>query len=105
KILLDAVVADGELTEKQRNALLAEMTGEVAELVLRDNYEQAQAISMSVAQAAPMVEVHGRYIRALGQAGVLDRELEFLPSDEGLADRKAAGLGLTAPEFAILLAY
>jgi glutamate dehydrogenase len=105
KILLDAIVAEGDLTEKQRNALLSEMTDEVGELVLRDNYEQAQAISTSVAQAASMVDVHTRYIRSLEQAGKLDRALEFLPDDETLTERKAAGQGLTAPEFAILLSY
>ncbi|MBA2359266.1 MAG: NAD-glutamate dehydrogenase [Actinobacteria bacterium] len=105
KILLDAVVDEGDLTEKQRNVLLAEMEDEVAALVLRDNYAQAQAITTSVAQSAAMVDVHARYIRTLEQAGVLDRDLEFLPDEEALADRKAAGIGLTAPELAILLAY
>jgi glutamate dehydrogenase len=105
KILLDAIVAEGDLTEKQRNALLAEMTDEVGDLVLRDNYEQTQAISTSVAQAASMVDVHARYIRSLEQAGKLDPELEFLPDDETLTERKSAGQGLTAPEFAILLSY
>jgi glutamate dehydrogenase len=105
KILLDAIVAEGDLTEKQRNALLAEMTDEVAELVLRDNYEQTQAISTSVAQAASMIDVHARYLRTLEQTGRLDRDLEFLPDDEALTDRKAAEVGLTAPEFAILLSY
>jgi glutamate dehydrogenase len=105
KILLDAIVADGDLTEKQRNTLLSEMQDEVASLVLRDNYEQAQAISRSAALAGSMVEVHERYIRALEQSGVLNRELEFLPSEDVLGERKAAGLGLTTPEFAILLSY
>ena len=105
KILLDAIVADGDLTEKQRNALLADMEDDVAALVLRDNYEQAQAISRSAALAKSMVEVHERYIRALEQSGALNRELEFLPSDETLGERKAAGGGLTPPEFAILLSY
>jgi glutamate dehydrogenase len=105
KILLDAVVADGELTTEQRNALLGEMQDDVAALVLRDNYEQAQAVSRSATLAASMVEVHERYIRTLEQAGTLKRELEFLPSDEVLAERKAAGGGLTTPEFAILLSY
>jgi glutamate dehydrogenase len=105
KILLDSIVADGDLTEKQRNTLLAEMEGEVGALVLRDNYEQAQAISSSAAQAASMVEVHERYIRSLEQSGLLNRELEFLPSDEVLGERAAAGGGLTPPEFAILLSY
>ena len=105
KILLDAIVADGELTEKQRNALLAEMEEDVGRLVLRDNYEQAQAISRSATLAGSMAEVHERYIRALEQSGTLNRELEFLPSDEALAERKAVGAGLVTPEFAILLSY
>ena len=105
KILVDAIVADGDLTAKQRNVVLAEMTDEVAELVLRDNYEQTQAIGTAVVQAASMVDVHARYIRSLEQANRLDRALEFLPDDEALTERKAAGQGLTAPEFAILLSY
>ncbi|MGH3115651.1 MAG: NAD-glutamate dehydrogenase domain-containing protein, partial [Gaiellales bacterium] len=105
KILLDAIVAEGDLTEKQRNALLAEMTDEVGDLVLRDNYDQTLAISTSVAQAASMVDVHARFIPSLEQEGKLDAELEFLPDEETLTERKAAGKGLTAPEFAILLSY
>ncbi|MDQ3910425.1 MAG: NAD-glutamate dehydrogenase, partial [Actinomycetota bacterium] len=105
KILLGSVVKSGDMTEKQRNELLFEMTEEVARLVLRDNYLQTQAISNSVAQASSMADVHARYIRALEHAGKLNRELELLPSDEELADRKSRDLTLTAPEFAILLAY
>ena len=105
KILLDTIVADGDLTGKQRNAILAEMADEVAALVLRDNYEQTQAISSSTAQAASMVEVHERYVRSLEQAGTLNRELESLPTDEGFDEREAAGGGLTAPEFATLLSH
>jgi glutamate dehydrogenase len=81
------------------------MTDEVAALVLRDNYDQAQALSRSAALAASMVEVHERYIHNLEQPGLLSRELEFLPSEEVLGERKAAGGGLTTPEFAILLSY
>jgi glutamate dehydrogenase len=105
KILLDAIVGEGDLTKKQRNDLLAEMTDEVAELVLHDNYQQTQAISSTVGQAASMVDVHVRYIRHLEQQGKLDRALVFLPDDETLVERKAAGLGLTPPEIAILLSY
>src|SRR6266545_2572464 len=105
KILLDTIVADGDLTDKQRNALLAEMEDEVTQLVLRDNYEQAQAIYTSAAQAASMIEVHERYIDTLEESGALNRELESLPDDETLTERKAAGGGLTTPEFAILLSY
>ncbi len=105
KILLDTVVADGDLTIKQRNSLLAEMTDDVAHLVLRDNYRQTQALSNAVAQAFPMVDVHVRYMRSLELARRVDRNLEGLPGDEALAERKAAGEGLTSPEFAVLLAY
>jgi glutamate dehydrogenase len=105
KILLDAIVKNGDMTEKQRNELLAEMTEEVAHLVLRDNYQQTQALSLAVTQAAPMVDVHARYIRALEHAGKLNRDLEFLPSEETLSERKSDGMGLSAPEFAILLSY
>jgi glutamate dehydrogenase len=105
KILLDSIVESGDITQKQRNELLTEMTEEVAQLVLRDNYGQTQALSNAVAQAASMVDVHARYIRALEHAGKLNRELEFLPSEEELVERKSNDMGLTAPEFAILLAY
>src|SRR5207245_1193301 len=64
KILLDAIVADGDLTEKQRNVVLAEMTDEVAQLVLRDNYEQTQALSTTPAQAASVVTVPARYLHS-----------------------------------------
>ncbi len=67
KILLDALVADGDLTEKQRNELLVEMTDAVAEQVLYASYTQTQAMSLAVAQAASMVDVHARLIRHLEQ--------------------------------------
>jgi glutamate dehydrogenase len=105
KILLDSIVESGDMTGKQRNELLAGMTEEVARLVLRDNYQQTQALSNAVAQAASMVDVHARYIRALEHAGKLNRSLEFLPDEEALAERKSNGMGLTAPEFAVMLAY
>ncbi len=104
KILLDAIVADGDMTEKQRAVLLADMTDSVAELVLADNYEQAQALSMAEAHAPLMIDVHARFIHSLEQAGRLDRNLEALPSDEGIAERKADRRGLTRPELAVLIA-
>jgi glutamate dehydrogenase len=105
KILLDAVVEAGDMTDKQRNELLAGMTEEVGDLVLRDNYQQTQAISHAESQAHSMVDVHARYIHALEHSGRLNRELEFLPDGETLGERKSEGGGLTAPELAILLSY
>jgi glutamate dehydrogenase len=60
---------------------------------------------MARKQAAAMANVHARYIDTLETEGRLDRQLEFLPSDRQIADRQIAGTGLTAPEFAVLIAY
>jgi glutamate dehydrogenase len=105
KILLDAAVSRGDLTDRQRNELLVLMTDSVAELVLADNYEQTETLSLAETQAAGMVDVHRRFLRRLEQTHKLDRELEALPSDEQLAERKRDHLGLTRPELATLLSY
>jgi glutamate dehydrogenase len=105
KVLLDSVVADGDLTVKQRNQLLRDMTDEVAGLVLQDNIDQTLALANAKAEAASMADVHARYIRFLEHSGKLNRQLERLPTDEQIEERIAAGRGLTTPEFAVLLAY
>jgi glutamate dehydrogenase len=105
KILLDAAVADGDLTPKQRNRLLVEMTDDVAALVLKDNSEQTETLSLAQAQAEGMVAVHSRLIRSLEASRKLDRELEALPGDEEIAERKREHRGLARPELATLLAY
>ncbi|MFC3983876.1 NAD-glutamate dehydrogenase [Streptosporangium jomthongense] len=105
KILLDRAVRDGELTDRQRNELFLDMTGEVGELVLRDNHDQNVVLAAARAQASDMLHIHARQLRRLERAGLVNRELEFLPSDKALAERRQAGLGLTAPEFSVLLAY
>ncbi|MCL2734845.1 MAG: NAD-glutamate dehydrogenase, partial [Actinomycetia bacterium] len=105
KILLNSVVADGDMTVKQRNSLLAEMTHEVGDLVLRNNYAQNVALANSMAQANSLLHAHQRFIRRLVREGKLDRGLEFLPTDRQIRERAAAGQGLTQPEMAVILAY
>ena len=105
KILLNSVVADGDLTVKQRNKLLADMTDEVGELVLRNNYAQNVALANSETQAASLLHAQQRLMRGLEREGRLDRELEFLPTDRQIRERLSAGRGLTGPELAVLLAY
>ena len=105
KIALDQLVRDGDLTVKQRNDLLVEMTDEVAELVLDDNRAQTLALMIARTQSLPMVNVHARYLETLENDGVLDRSLEYLPTDKQIAERQAAGSGLRAPEFAVMIAY
>ena len=105
KILLNKVVANGDMTEKQRNKLLAEMTDDVASLVLRNNYLQTQAVSIAASQSHHYMDSYTRFIHELEAEKKLDRALEFLPDDKALFERKSDGQGLTRPEVSILLAY
>ena len=105
KILLDRVVANGDLTEKQRNALLAQMTDEVAGLVLRDNYEQNLALANAAANAPSLLHVHEDWMRQLEKRGVLNRELEGLPSTRQVRRMLEREEGLSVPELSVLLAW
>lgn len=105
KILLNGLVADGDMTVKQRNKLLAEMTDEVGRLVLRNNYAQNTAIANALAQSKDMLHAQQRFMKHLVREGHLDRALEFLPTDRQIRERLAQGQGLTSPETAVLLAY
>ncbi|RUR15894.1 NAD-glutamate dehydrogenase [Legionella sp. km535] len=105
KILLNTIVASGDLTPKQRNELLGEMTDEVSKLVLRDNFLQTRAISLSASQALRSLELQSRYMNELERTGKLDRNLEFLPDDKALTERKLMGQGLGRPGIAVLMCY
>ena len=106
KILLGLAISDGEMTEKQRNALLPKMTDDVAALVLRDNYFQTQALSIAgrlgvqLARRAGALHPLPREERA-----AQSRRSSILPDDDEIAERKAREIGLTSPERAVLLAY
>jgi len=105
KILLNLAIRAGQLDFEQRNSLLAEMTDEVAALVLRSNYLQTQAISMMVRFSVPRLGAKRHFINVLEDEGLLDRDLEFLPDDEVLAERRDRGEGMVRPELAVLLSY
>ena len=81
------------------------MTDDVAALVLRDNYAQTQVLSVGERIAPRLLEAQARFIRFLEKAGRLNRAIEFLPTDDAIAERRAKAGGLTAPERAVLLAY
>jgi glutamate dehydrogenase len=105
KILLNQIVADGDMTEKQRNKVLLSMTDEVGEIVLKENFLQAQTISISESRSKKMVKELMRFVHWMEKEGKIDRELEFLPSDEDMLERLAKGNGLTRAELAVLAAY
>jgi len=105
KILLNALIHDGKLTRQQRDALLVEMTDEVSKIVLNDNYLQTQAISLARSSSIRELDSFVRFMDDLEKTAHLDRELEFLPSDDELIERTDEELGLTRPEIAVLIAY
>ncbi len=105
KILLAQAIRSGKLKEKDRPALLASMTDEVAQLVLRSNYLQTQAISMMETLKGPRMGSKQHFVAKMEEQGIINRQLEFLPDDDQLTERRTRGEGLARPELSVLLSY
>ena len=105
KILTGMLERTGVLPAKRRDPLLKSMTGEIADHVLTHNYDQTLALSLLGMDSPGEPEPHARFMAELEQAGRLDRAVEGLPDAAVVAERQAAGQGLTRPELAVLLAY
>ena len=103
KIPLNRKMREGKLALDKRNALLAKMTDDVAELVLEDNRLQTLALSVVEAGGANSLPGLVRTIDLLEAGGRLDREVEGLASSEVLLRRGREGQGLTRPELAVVL--
>lgn len=107
KILLTDIMRskDHDMTLKSRNVLLESMTADVSTLVLRNNYQQAQAIALAERQAKEKLMLQNDFIRDLEREKGLNRALEGLPDEETIQARLSSGKGLTRPELAILVSY
>jgi glutamate dehydrogenase len=105
KIALTPAMRDGRLSRDDRNALLVEMTEDVAALVLRNNYLQTLALSLSARRGLEFLGFQQRLMQNLERRGLLDRAVEFLPDDTEIAERRRRSQPLTRPELAVLLAY
>ncbi|UUO22335.1 NAD-glutamate dehydrogenase [Colwellia sp. M166] len=105
KVLLNGLVQNGDLTVKQRNKILYDMTDEVGDIVIEDCYRQTHSLSITELRGGSALKEQAQFITELERAGKLDRALEFIPSDEEIAERLALGKGLTRPELSVLLAY
>ncbi|WP_407936860.1 NAD-glutamate dehydrogenase [Jiella pelagia] len=105
KIALKSAMSDGRLSRADRNALLAAMTDEVADLVLENNYDQSLAISLEQRAGVSALSLQSRFMTVLETAGHLDRTVETLPGEGAIADLRSTGQGLTRPEIGVLLAY
>jgi len=105
KILLDQAVAEGDMTEKQRNLLLATMTNDVSKLVLRNNYLQSMGLTLTTGRPERLINDQRRLINILEKEKRLSRKLEALPSDAELSKMSKNGESLTRPEISVLLAH
>src|SRR6516164_3471629 len=105
KIALARPMRDGRLSRQARNALLADVTEDVAALVLRNNYLQTLAISLAARRGLEDLGFEQRLMQTLETAGELNRALEFLPDDMEIAERRRRSQALTRPELSVLLAY
>ena len=105
KIALSIPLRDSRIDMTARNALLAEMTDEVAALVLRNNYLQTLALSLSQRRGMEDFGFLQRLIQTLEGRGLLDRAVEFLADDMALAERRRRSQPFTRPELSVLLAY
>lgn len=105
KIMLNAAVADGKLTLAERNELLKSMMEEVADLVLKDNYQQTEIVSYMNRRGAKSIPGNKKLMNRLEKSELLNRTLEALPTDAEMDARFNVGQGLTTPEHAILMAY
>ncbi|OFB40954.1 NAD-glutamate dehydrogenase [Mycolicibacterium sp. (ex Dasyatis americana)] len=105
KILIDSLVTAGRIEPSQRTDLLLSMTDEVGALVLTDNKDQNDLMGTSRTNSASMFSVHARMIKEFAANRGLNRELEALPSEKEVRRRADAGIGLTSPELATLMAH
>ena len=96
KVALSPLLRSGALTIQARNALLVEMTDEVARLVLRNNYQQTLALSLAQRRGLEDMGFQQRLMQMLETRGELDRAVEFLPDEMALADRRKRNTGADA---------
>lgn len=105
KIVLGELVRNEHMSLKERDALLAKMTDEVAIACLKNNYLQSLTISLGQRRGLDDLSFQKRLMNELERKGLLNRKLEDLPSDTEIKKRARTGQPMTRPELAVLLAY
>jgi glutamate dehydrogenase len=105
KIALAGPVKDGRLAEDDRNALLATMTDEVGLLVLRNNYLQTLALSLTEAQGVAATPGSAPPDAVAGGRRPARPHGRISPERRRHRRTREARRSLTRPELAVLLAY
>ena len=105
KILVDQAVKTGKLDETSRNQLLEDMTDDVSDLVLKNNYSQTRTLTLAEATAVEELDSYRRLMTYLEAQELLNRSVEGLPAEEKIDELAGMGQGLSRPELAVLMAY
>ncbi len=105
KILLRIAEESGKITREERDEIIESVADDVVQAILYDNFLQAQILSQEAAASKRTVEQYGELMDRLDRDGILDREIEFLPTADEMIQRAKDGVGMTRPELAVLLAY
>lgn len=105
KILLRIAESAGTIDRAERDTIIESVSDDVVSFILYDNFLQAQIISQRSETSARFIEAYSDLMDRLEREGILNREIEFLPSVEDMAQRAREGSGMSRPELAVLLAY
>ncbi len=105
KILFAPLIATGEVDEATRNEVLFQVDQQVCDAVLHDNYQHALGISVAEKASTRTIANWNAAIDFVAGAVGIDRDLQLLPSRTTLKERRNAGLGLTRPEIARVVAF
>jgi glutamate dehydrogenase len=105
KILLNNLVASNCISIDFRNKLLESMTQDVSRLVVENNYRQNEALGYVAAEGYSYLNLYGRYLNYLEFQGLINRDIECLPTQKEIERRRSEGQGFTNPELAILQSY
>lgn len=106
KILVDRLVARGELSSEERASFIESLQDEVGGKVLETNVDQNVLLQGEFHGSFLGTNLYKRLMHDLEEHAGLNRAVEFLPTDEDLDERlETTGDRLTRPELAVLAAY
>ena len=106
KILVDRLVARGELSSEERASFIESLQDEVGGKVLETNVDQNVLLQGEFHGSFLGTNLYKRLMHDLEEHAGLNRAVEFLPTDEELDERlETTGDRLTRPELAVLAAY
>ncbi|GFQ83879.1 NAD-specific glutamate dehydrogenase [Trichonephila clavata] len=106
KIAFVSAMKAGGISLEKRNEILASMVDEVASKVLENhNKIETKALLLECLQAKERLEQHHRLLLSLEKSGLLNRSVEFLPTEEEIARMLTGAEGFSSPQLSVLMSY